>query len=271
VSDEGVVYEARSSSPLPWILLVLVLGGVGYGVYRGMDERQRLQNEVSVARTAAAQAQSARTTLEERVHALESERDQAQAARQALAKNVEAQASELAALKGTYDKLQEKMKEEIARGDIQLSESGGKLRVGLVDKILFDSGEARVSKRGEGVLARVGAVVAVIDRQIQVVGHTDNAPIHDKLKAQFPTNWELSAARATNVVRFLAEKGGVPPQRLLASGYGEYQPIASNRTGGGRARNRRIEILLTPTLNPQKVARTKLTAEATRTTSDPHR
>ena len=103
------------------------------------------------------------------------------------------------------------MKDEIAKGDIRLSQSGGKLRVDLVDKILFDSGEAVISKRGEGVLARVGAVLATIDdKQIQVSGHTDSNPISEKLAAQFPTNWELSVARAINVVRFLEEKASVP-------------------------------------------------------------
>ena len=105
------------------------------------------------------------------------------------------------------------MKDEIAKGDIQLSQSGGKLRVDLVDKILFDSGEAVISKRGEGVLARVGAVLATMDdKQIQVSGHTDSNPISEKLAAQFPTNWELSVTRAVNVVRFLEEKANVPAE-----------------------------------------------------------
>jgi chemotaxis protein MotB len=260
---EEEIYSVRSSSPLPWLLLVVVLAGAGYASYWGYGERNRLIAEGTAGRLAASQLQTEKIALAERVQRLEAERNEARAAREALARNVEAQASQLAELKGTYDKLQEKMKEEIARGDIQLTESGGKLRVGLVDKILFDSGEARVSKRGEGVLARVGAVLAAIDdRQVQVSGHTDNAPISDKLKEQFPTNWELSTARATNVVRFLAEKAAVPPQRLLASGHGEYQPIASNRTGAGRARNRRIEILLTPSLAPQRIPRGKLVSEA---------
>jgi chemotaxis protein MotB len=182
------------------------------------------------------------------------------AERDNLAKSVEEKSSELATLKGTTDKLREKMKDEIAKGDIQLTESGGKLRVGLVDKILFDSGEASISKRGEGVLARVGAVLASIeDRQIQVSGHTDNEPISDKLKHQYPTNWELSVARATNVVRFLQEKASVPADRLVASGYGEYQPIASNRTAAGRGKNRRIELLLTPSLAPKRISKTALT------------
>jgi chemotaxis protein MotB len=263
-NETEVIYSmSRPASPTPWVLLVLVLGGAGYGVYWGLGERARLQSDLAIARLAHAKAETARGELEQRVKALEAEKNESQAARDALVKNVEAQASQIAELKGTYDKLREKMKDEIARGDIQLSESGGKLRVGLVDKILFESGEAGVSKRGEGVLARVGAVLATIDdRQVQVSGHTDNAPIKEKLKGQFPTNWELSTARATNVVRFLAEQAAVPPQRLAASGYGEYQPIASNRNGAGRARNRRIEILLTPSLTPQRIPRTKLAVEA---------
>jgi chemotaxis protein MotB len=261
--DDEVIHTVRGSSPLAWLLLVLVLAGAGYGVKWGLGERKRLHEELGLLRLAANRAQTARGELEEQVRKLEAQNAEVLAARQALAKNVEAQASQLAELKGTYEKLREKMKEEIARGDIQLSESGGKLRVGLVDKILFDSGEARVSKRGEGVLARVGAVLASIDdRQVQVSGHTDNAPISDKLKTEFPTNWELSTARATNVVRFLAEKAQVPPPRLLASGHGEYQPIASNRNAAGRARNRRIEILLTPSLAPQKIAKSKLVVDA---------
>jgi len=149
------------------------------------------------------------------------------------------------------------MKDEIARGDIDLEQTGGKLRVGLVDKILFDPGEADISKRGEEVLARVAeALVAIPEKQIQVSGHTDRMPINSKLVERYPTNWELSAARAVHVVRFLAEKANVPADRLVASGYGEFHPIASNKTAAGRAKNRRIEILLTPMLAP--VAKSKL-------------
>jgi len=100
------------------------------------------------------------------------------------------------------------------------------------------------------------------DKQIQVSGHTDRLPISEKLAPQFPSNWELSTARAINVVRFLSEKANVPPQRLVASGYGEYHPIANNKTAAGRAKNRRIEILLTPSLAPKAIAKGKLTAEA---------
>lgn len=255
-------YRVQSAPKLPWVLLVLVLGGVGYGGYLGLKERGRLMSQASTSLVDKARAEAEKKQAEEKLAALEAEKGGLVAARDALAKNVEAKSSELAALKGTYDKLQEKMKEEIAHGDIQLTQSGGKLRVGLVDKILFNSGEAGISKRGEGVLARVGGVLASIeDRQIQVSGHTDTTPISDKLKTQFPTNWELSTARATNVVRFLSEKAAVPAKRLMASGYGEFEPIASNKSPAGRAKNRRIEILLTPSLAPAPIDKAKL-AEA---------
>jgi chemotaxis protein MotB len=261
--NPDLVYSVKEPSKLPWFLLVLVAGGAGYGGYLGLKERGRLMAQTSEATVAAAKAEADRKELAGKVAALEAEKTQVIATRDALAKSVEAKSSELAELKGTYDKLQDKMKEEIAHGDIQLTQSGGKLRVGLVDKILFDSGEASISKRGEGVLARVGAVLATIeDRQIQVSGHTDTTPISDKLKAQFPTNWELSTARATTVVRFLAEKAAVPAGRLVASGYGEFEPISSNKSPAGRAHNRRIEILLTPSLAPQKIPKERLTAEA---------
>jgi chemotaxis protein MotB len=249
----------QPSSKMPWFLLVLVLGGAGYGGYWGLKERGRLLNELSAATNAGSKAETERKALEDKLHAIETEKGEAVAARDALAKSVEAKSSELAELKGTYDKLKDKMKEEIAKGDIQLTESGGKLRVGLIDKILFQSGEAHISKGGENVLARVGAVLATIeDRQILVSGHTDTTPISPKLKTQFPTNWELSTARATNVVRFLAERASVPADKLVASGYGEHQPIASNKNNTGRARNRRIEILLTPSLDPKKIQASKL-------------
>jgi chemotaxis protein MotB len=252
---------SSSGSAGPWLLLVLTLAAAGAGAYWLNQDRQHARSDAAAATLKAAEAAGQQKELAQKVETLEAEKgaletDKASltAAKAELSKDVEAKAGELAQLKGTYDKLEEKMKDEIAKGDISLSQDGGKLRVGLVDKILFDSGEAQISKRGESVLGRVGAVLASIDdKQIQVSGHTDKTPISEKLAPQFPTNWELSTARATNVVRFLSEKAGVPPERLVASGYGEHHPVASNKTPAGRARNRRIEILLTPALAPKAI------------------
>jgi chemotaxis protein MotB len=246
---------------MPWVLLVLTLGGAGAGGYWLFQDNQKARTQAGDAVSKLAVADATQKELAGKVEKLEAEKVELSTAKEELSKDVQAKAGELAQLKGTYDKLEDKMKDEIAKGDIRLSQNGGRLQVDLVDKILFDSGEAVISKRGEGVLTRVGAVLATIDdKQIQVSGHTDRTPISEKLTAQFPTNWELSSARAINVVRFLAEKASVPPERLVASGYGEYHPIASNKSSAGRARNRRIEILLTPSLDPKAIARAKLKA-----------
>ncbi len=265
--DTDVARALRPPSKAPWMLVGLMLAAGGFAGFRFYQELQKTKGEARAATDKAAAdvaaATAAQKELTDKVEKLEGEKTELANAKEELSKEVEAKSGELAELKGTYDKLEAQMKDEIARGDISLSQDGGRLRVGLVDKILFDSGEAAISKRGEEVLARVGAVLATIDdKQIQVSGHTDRTPISEKLAPQFPTNWELSTARAINVVRFLSEKASVPPQRLVASGYSEYHPIANNKTAAGRAKNRRIEILLTPSLAPKAIAKGKLTAEA---------
>ena len=243
----------------PWIVAFLALAGAGAGGYMLYQGRQHAREDATAATQRAQAAEAEKTELAQKVEKLESEKTELATAKEELSKDVQAKTGELEQLKGTYDKLEDKMKDEIAKGDIRLSQSGGKLRVDLVDKILFDSGEAVISKRGEGVLSRVGAVLAAMDdKQIQVSGHTDSNPISEKLTPQFPTNWELSVSRAVNVVRFLEEKASVPAKNLTATGYGQYHPIASNKSAAGRARNRRIEILLTPSLDPKAIAKSKL-------------
>lgn len=269
-NDTDSPLSFKPPSPAPWVLTAFAFAAAGVGGYQFNQELQRVKREASAATEQVAIAGAAQKDLGEKVEKLEAEKSELVsektvlvAAKEELSRDIAEKTGELAYLKGTFETLQEQMKDEIAKGDISLSQDGARLRVGLVDKILFDSGEAAISKRGEGVLGRVGAVLAAIDdKQIQVSGHTDRTPISEKLAPQFPTNWELSAARATNVVRFLAEQAGVPPQRLIASGYGEYHPIANNKNAAGRARNRRIEILLTPALAPKAIDKAKLrTAE----------
>lgn len=147
----------------------------------------------------------------------------------------------------TYEDLQQKLEQEIRDGKIQISEMKDKLTVTLVDKVLFASGSADVSNEGKLVLDKVIPVLKEVkDKRIQVEGHTDNVQIFSAIKAKYPTNWELSAGRATQVVRYLQETGGIDPKVLSATGYSEYQPVAPNDTAEGKARNRRIEIVLLP-------------------------
>jgi len=146
----------------------------------------------------------------------------------------------------TYENLLSEMKSEIAQGQIAITELKGKLTVDVVDKILFDSGQTEIRPEGLGVLKRVVEILmTVTDKVIRVEGHTDSIPIGGALAKRYPTNWELSAARALNVTRYL-EKEGIDPALLSAVAFGEHQPIAENDTPEGRSRNRRIAIILLP-------------------------
>ena len=139
------------------------------------------------------------------------------------------------------------MAKEIEGNQIKITQLADKLQVSIVDKILFPSGKANISTEGLQVLKRVGTILGQTeDKMIRVEGHTDNVPITGRLKKKFPTNWELSTARATNVVRFLNEEVGISPSRLEAVGLSEYQPVSTNDTKEGKAQNRRIEIALLP-------------------------
>ena len=155
--------------------------------------------------------------------------------------------AEIAALRSTYDQLVSGMQSEIAQGQIQITRLADRLSVSMVDRILFPSGEASITPAGFRVLQRVGNVLKTTEGKIiRVEGHTDSVAISERLKGTFPTNWELSTARASNVVRFLQDSVGIDPTRLQAVGLSEYHPIASNATVKGRSQNRRIEIALLP-------------------------
>jgi chemotaxis protein MotB len=160
---------------------------------------------------------------------------------------VEEKEQERASMVATQDELLGELAREISDGQIQVRRLRNMLRVGMVDEILFDSGEATIKPSGREVLTRVGEVLKrAEDRQVVVQGHTDNVQIVGRLAERFPTNWELSAARAVNVARFLQEEVGMDPSRLGAAGFSEYRPRADNETEKGRQMNRRIEIVLAP-------------------------
>jgi chemotaxis protein MotB len=149
-------------------------------------------------------------------------------------------------LDNTKKEIEESLKEQIEAKEIQIEEMENRLKVTLVDKILFNTGQAQVNPRGREVLAKVAdSLKAQTSHAVVVEGHTDNVPIGSGLKNRFASNWELSAARAISVVRFLQEEG-VDPTKVSAAAFGPYQPVGSNATAEGRSRNRRIEIILVP-------------------------
>jgi chemotaxis protein MotB len=150
--------------------------------------------------------------------------------------------------------LSQELKNEIARGDVTIGQLKDRLTVSVVQEVLFDSGKAEIHAAGKKVLDRVAHVLKDIDnRLIMVEGHTDNVPIGAKIAERFPTNWELSTARATTVLRYLQEKG-VKPEHLGAAGFSEYRPMAPNDTDANRKKNRRIDIVLTPDLQPKQAS-----------------
>ena len=182
--------------------------------------------------------------LEEQARRLTQEKSELEATVEAERAVREARVAEI---QSTYDQLVSKMEAEIARGEVTISDLQGKLTVNMVERILFDSGKADIKPAGLEVLKRVGDILSgVPDKGIQVEGHTDNVPISSRLAQTFPSNWELSAARAINVVHFLQEKVGIPGEKLSACGFSEFRPVADNASGDGRAQNRRIQIVLVP-------------------------
>ena len=159
---------------------------------------------------------------------------------------VKAREEQVQKVSSTYESLLEKMKSEISKGQVTISELKGKLTVNMVDSILFDSGKAEVKKGGLEILGKVISILKdVNDKSIRIEGHTDNVQIVGVLAKRYPTNWELSAARAINVARYLQDQG-IDPGQLSAVAYGEWKPVATNDTAEGKAKNRRIEIILVP-------------------------
>ena len=154
---------------------------------------------------------------------------------------------EMARVRATHDEMLKAMQKEVERGQIKITQLADRLSLNIVDKILFPSGEDQISEQGKEVLKRVGAVLKQArDKTIRIEGHTDNVPIAKPLKTRFASNWELSTARATNVVRFLQDEARIEAGSLEAVGLGEYHPMAGNKSPAGRSQNRRIEIILFP-------------------------
>jgi chemotaxis protein MotB len=121
----------------------------------------------------------------------------------------------------------------------QIDERG--LVIHIEESALFESGKDELKPEAYEPLKLIAQQLATVDNPVRVEGHTDDRPIKTP---RFPSNWELSAARATNVVRYFIEKHNLPPDKLSALGYGEYRPIAGNDTPEGRAQNRRVDIVV---------------------------
>ena len=143
-----------------------------------------------------------------------------------------------------YQALNQKLTTELGAANAQIETLQDQLKVTIANSVLFPEGGYELSASGQQTLAKVAPTLSNLPgQQIVVQGFTDNVPIGPHLKAKFPSNLELSSARADNVVEFL-EKKGVPQATISAQGFGEQRPVASNDTPEGRAQNRRVEIII---------------------------
>jgi chemotaxis protein MotB len=162
---------------------------------------------------------------------------------------------EMAGLKGALDQqktslaeakddLSKLLQAEVSKGNVTMKQLGDQLTLGLATTLLFDSGEATLKPGGSDVLNRIGGVLKNYpDRSIHVAGHTDNVAIKGRLAKKFPTNAELSQARAESARQALTE-GGMSADKIDAKGHADSRPIASNNTAEGRQKNRRVEIVV---------------------------
>ena len=192
------------------------------GTTTAQEEIARLQKRAGELEAERARANALAKHLDERLKAEASEKarlEQERAAKEA----------EIQRLTRTHAELTKSLEAEIAKGDIKIKQVRDRLTINMVDRVLFDSGQSQVKPAGLKVLKQLSDILKnVSDKQIRIEGHTDNVPIGVKLKERFPTNWELSTARATSVVRYLIEEGGVDRANLSAVGYADTRLLASN-------------------------------------------
>lgn len=199
------------------------------------QQKSDLERSTEALQAKTDELSAAKADLTAKTQELAAQKDALQAEKDALLKDAQAKQAQ-------YDSLVGDLKKEVADGQLKVTQYKNMLTVDVADQILFDSGHADLKKAGLAVLQKVGEALQKSDKIIRVVGHTDNVPL--AAGAAYASNWELSAARATTVVRFLQDKAKLDPSRLMAVGRGEYAPIAPNDSPAGRQKNRRIEITL---------------------------
>ncbi len=144
----------------------------------------------------------------------------------------------------------EELKEEISAKEVEIKTLEGAVRVKLVERLFFDSGSATVKKKGREILARIAPILKRSESHtIRITGHADELPPGTKLRKRYPSNWELSVARATSVIQVLQWGYGVDPKRMVAEGVAHYRPLPVKNGEDVRAINRTVEIMLVPSKN----------------------
>ncbi len=212
-------------------------------------ERDRLQKQLDDAQALVLDLKQRLEKLGQNVDKLAHEKGQLDATladAKARLEDLRKQKAAADARMATFRNLVAKLRSMIDAGQLKVVIRDGRMIIALPNDVLFDSGKTAIKPDGQAALTQVAAVLATIpDRHFLVAGDTDDVPIHT---SRFPSNWELSTARAVEVTKFLVDKG-MKPGVLAAAGFGEWDPVAPNDTPEQRAQNRRIEIVLEPNLS----------------------
>lgn len=170
-------------------------------------------------------------------------------------------ASETQSLQEAQEAIKKALDPEIKRREVSMSMRREGLVVSLKEMGFFDSGSASIRPGSLDAIARLSEVLKTRPENLRIEGHTDNVPIHTP---RFANNWELSTARATELIQLLITKYGIPPSHLSAAGYGEFHPVAGNSTPEGRAQNRRLDVVILapfqPLSQPQPVEKQQVPA-----------
>ncbi len=180
------------------------------------------------------------------VERLKEELEQVRAAREVQEAKLAKVRREVQTVGKVIDRMTKALEEKFGKS-LVVTQHQDRLVLTMLGQVLFESGEAQLTPLGLDIMKQVGEVLAPLpNKNIQVEGHTDNNPIYGRLRQQYPTNWELSTARATTVLRYLIEQTGMNPKDFAATGYAETRPAVPNDSDEGRAQNRRVEIVLYP-------------------------
>ena len=255
----------------------LGLGGGGYYLHRDTKARTQLtemEQQAGALEDRAKKADLAKEALQAQLDQAKQEaskqsmelekakselarlKDVAEAERKVLEKKIADQQIRLEKLKATTvpteqeQRMEDELKRKLADQDVVISRLKDQLKVTVASEILFPSGSAELAPAGADVLRKVAAAANQSQDEVRVEGHTDSDPIASVLAQYYPTNWELSTARAAAAVRTLQATGMVPAERLAAVGYGDSHPVAPNDTVEGKAKNRRVEIIFKPIPKP---------------------
>lgn len=216
------------------VLAVLSSGCVSSGKYKALlSDRDSLKNSNRKLEMEVDSLTSKNETMAARLDEIEQEKNRALQAKEAQ--------------KSTMDEMIKELQGEIEDKTVKISMMEDSLKLELLDKLLFASGSTNLTERGENVLGRIAPILKQAGtREIRVIGHTDEVPPGPSLKDKFPSNWELSGARAAAVISVLQWGYGIEPERMVAEGVAHYRPLAPGTDEEARKANRAVEIILAP-------------------------